>query len=143
VIGLPGDSVELRQNVLLINGEAVDYKPLAEESVRDLTPEDRASHRFATEELPGQTHAVAAFPAVPAMRDFKPFRVPEGTYFMMGDNRDDSFDSRYFGTVERKRIVGRASTVVISLDRKHHWKPRWDRFFSPLDPAAESDKTSL
>jgi signal peptidase I len=58
--------------------------------------------------------------------------VPEGQYFMMGDNRDDSFDSRYWGTVERKRIVGRATSVVISLDRNNHWLPRWQRFFTSL-----------
>jgi signal peptidase I len=137
VVGLPGDAVELLENRLVINGEAVDYQPLAEQSVRDMTSEDRASHRFAAEQLPGQTHAVAAFPEVPAMRNFKSFRVPAGSYFMMGDNRDDSYDSRYFGVVERKRIVGHATTVVLSLDRQHYWKPRWDRFFSALDPAAE------
>jgi len=52
---------------------------------------------------------------------------------MMGDNRDDSFDSRYFGAVERWRIVGRATAVALSFDRKHYWSPRWERFFSSLD----------
>ena len=56
---------------------------------------------------------------------------------MMGDNRDDSFDSRYFGPVERKRIVGRSPVVALSFDRKHYWQPRWDRFFSALDRSAE------
>ncbi len=52
---------------------------------------------------------------------------------MMGDNRDDSFDSRYFGTVERKRIVGKATDVVLSLDKSNDWLPRSQRFFRPLD----------
>jgi signal peptidase I len=52
----------------------------------------------------------------------------------MGDNRDDSFDSRYFGAVERRRIVGQATAVALSFDRNHSWRPRWNRFFSPLDP---------
>ena len=132
VVGLPGDTVELRNNVLVLNGQPVEYQPIAEELLRDLTPADRAGRVFATEQLPGQTHAVAGNPALRARRDFAPYRVPEGQYFMMGDNRDDSFDSRYWGTVERKRIVGRATSVVISLDRNNHWLPRWQRFFTSL-----------
>jgi signal peptidase I len=52
---------------------------------------------------------------------------------MMGDNRDDSFDSRYYGAVERKRIVGQATAVALSFDRTRYWLPRWQRFFTPLD----------
>ena len=132
VVGLPGDSIELRNNVLVINGEPVAYRPIAEEFLRDLTPADHAGRVFAAEQLPGQTHVVAGYPAAPAMRTFAPVHVPEGSYFMMGDNRDDSFDSRYWGTVDRKEIVGRATAVVMSLDRNHYWLPRWKRFFTSL-----------
>jgi len=137
VIGLPGDTLELLQDGLILNGHAVEYKPIAEGSLRDVPPGDRASHVFAAEQLPGQVHAVAAWPAVPAKRNFGPCRVPEGHYFMMGDNRDDSFDSRFFGFVERNRIVGRATAVALSFDRQSYWWPRWDRFFSALDPPRE------
>ena len=132
-VGLPGDVIELRNNELIINGAAVEYKPIAEELLPDLSASDRSSSLYAKEQLPGRSHAVASIPAVPAKRDFGPYQVPDGSYFMMGDNRDNSFDSRYFGPVARKQIVGRATSVVISLDRSHHWEPRWDRFFSPLD----------
>ncbi len=132
VVGLPGDTIELRHNALVINGRPVKYQPIAEELLRDLTPADRAGRVFASEHLPGQTHAVAGNSAVPAMRSFGPLPVPVGQYFMMGDNRDDSFDSRYWGTVERKQIVGRATAVVMSLDKKNYWLPRWQRFFTSL-----------
>lgn len=133
VIGLPGDTIELRNNALVINGQPVEYQPIAEELLRDLAPVDRAGRVFASEQLPGQTHAVAGNPAAPALRSFAPYRVPEGQYFMMGDNRDDSYDSRYWGPVERKRIVGRATAVVMSLDKGNHWVPRWQRFFTSLN----------
>jgi signal peptidase I len=51
---------------------------------------------------------------------------------MMGDNRDNSADSRYFGVVDRGLIVGRASAVAISLDPDHSYLPRWHRFFTSL-----------
>jgi len=132
VIGLPGETIELRSNILLINGQQTEYSPLAAERLRDVAPKDLNSHVFAQEALPGRPHAVAGFPAVQARRDFGPVVVPHDHYFMMGDNRDDSFDSRYYGPVPRKSIVGRSPSVVMSLDRQKHWAPRWDRFFTKL-----------
>jgi signal peptidase I len=132
VIGLPGDTIELRRNKLLLNGESVEYEQIDEKIIRDVSAADLASHSFAEERLPGVTHAVAAFPGVEAKRDFGPFQVPAGSYFMMGDNRDDSFDSRYWGVVERKQILGRATSVVLSFDKTHRWSPRWHRVFTSL-----------
>jgi signal peptidase I len=133
VIGLPGDVVELRNNTLILNGQPVAYRPLAEDLVRDLAGGERATHVFAAEQLGSRPHAVAGYPAVQALRDFGPCHVPEGHYFMMGDNRDDSFDSRFYGAVERRRIVGRATAVALSFDRSNYWAPRWHRFASALD----------
>jgi signal peptidase I len=132
VIGLPGDTVELRNNALVINGEPVAYQPIAEELLRDLPAAEREGRVFASEELPGQTHAVAGNPAAPAPRTFAPLTVPPGEYFMMGDNRDDSFDSRFYGSVKREKIVGRATAVVLSLDKSNYWLPRWQRSFTSL-----------
>jgi signal peptidase I len=132
VVGLPGDTIELRRNRLILNGQPVDYRPLDEASLRDLSPLDRAIQVFAGEQLPGRPHAVAAIPQVSAKRDFGPIVVPQERYFMMGDNRDNSFDSRYFGAVERKSILGQATSVVLSFDSTRHWLPRWRRFFSGL-----------
>jgi signal peptidase I len=133
VVGLPGDTIELRNDGLVLNGQAVEYQPIAEERLRDLAVADLASSVFSVEQLAGKRHAVAAIPAAPALRNFGPISVPEGHYFMMGDNRDNSFDSRYFGPVERKRIVGQATAVALSFDRENYWFPRWQRFFTALD----------
>ena len=132
VIGLPGDTVELRNNQLILNGAPVEYQPIAEEMLRDIPESQRAGRVFADEKLPGLTHAVGGFPAAPAPRTFGPTVVPPGEYFMMGDNRDDSFDSRFYGTVKREKIVGRATAVVLSLDKGNYWLPRWNRSVSSL-----------
>lgn len=133
VVALPGDVVELRNEQLIINGNRVDYTSLSTEISGQLPESEQQHGLFATEELPGHSHAVMAIPSLPAKRSFDPVPVPEGCYFMMGDNRDNSFDSRYFGMVERKRIVGKATGVVISLDKNDLWLPRLHRFFKPLD----------
>jgi signal peptidase I len=132
VIGLPGDTVELRDDHLFLNGEPVKYSSFAGQSLQDLPATERATRSFATEQLPGKAHAVATWPSVRALRDFGPFSVPADHYFMMGDNRDDSFDSRYYGPVARNQIVGRATMAVLSFDRSNYWLPRWHRFFTAL-----------
>jgi signal peptidase I len=133
VIGLPGDTVELRNEQLIINGQPVEYAPADPEMAAQLSGIERERGVFATEELPESPHAVMAINGVSAMRTFVPVQVPAGHYFMMGDNRDNSFDSRYFGTVARGQIVGRATSVVLSLDKENHWLPRWGRTFTSLE----------
>jgi signal peptidase I len=132
VIGLPGDVLELQNDHIILNGQAVQYTPFQGASLDDLSSAERASHTFVTEQLPHRPHAMAAWPAVRARRDFAPFNIPAGEYFMMGDNRDNSFDSRYYGPVDRNRILGHATMAVLSFDRAHYWLPRWHRFFTAL-----------
>jgi signal peptidase I len=133
VIGLPGDTLELRDNSLVINGEPIRYQPIVEDLLRDIPAAERSNRVFAAEQLPGQPHIVGGIPTARSLRTFGPYQVPADHYFMMGDNRDDSFDSRYYGPVDRKQIVGRATAVVLSFDHKHSWRPRWHRFLSPLN----------
>jgi signal peptidase I len=132
-IGLPGDTVELRNERLVLNGQPVDYAAPDPEMAARLSGFEREHGVFATEELPASSHAVMAINGVSAMRTFGPVQVPDGHYFMMGDNRDNSYDSRYFGTVPRGQIVGRATTVVISINKENHWLPRWNRTVSSLE----------
>jgi len=132
VIGLPGDVLELRQNRLYVNGTPVGYTPLAEKFVNQISARQQPPHQFASEQLARHPHPVMTTPQKEAPRDFGPFTVPAGNYFMMGDSRDNSFDSRYFGVVARARIVGRATAVVLSVDPENHYFPRWPRFFTAL-----------
>jgi signal peptidase I len=141
VIGLPGDTIEMRNEQLVINGQPVEYTTPDIRIGAELSETERERATFATEKLPARPHEVMALSGVPAMRSFGPVQVAAEHYFMMGDNRDDSFDSRYFGTVSRDKIVGRAVAVVLSLDKMHYWLPRWSRTCSALDskaPAADS-----
>jgi signal peptidase I len=132
VVGLPGDSIELRNNLLRVNGELLEYSPLPTIISQEIPEKEQPTHEFATEDLRGRKHAVMTTLGRPAARQFGPSTVPAGHYFMMGDNRDNSFDSRYFGSVERRRIVGRATDVVLSFDRAKRFTPRWHRFFTDL-----------
>jgi signal peptidase I len=129
VIGLPGDVVESRNDRLYLNGLPLAYAPLPAGLPRPGLP--RATV-LAEEELAGRPHPVQILPARPAWRTFGPIRVPPGCYFMMGDNRDDSHDSRYFGCVSRRSVVGRATTIIASADPEHFPRPRTDRLLRPI-----------
>lgn len=131
VIGLPGDNLAMRQNKLFVNGQLVTYESVHHD-ILDQTDIDQQSHPiFFTENLPGKAHAVKLLPYRPSLNTFDTITIPEGEYFMMGDNRDNSADSRFFGFVDRKRIVGRAKMVAIS--RKGSFlHPRWNRFFQEI-----------
>jgi signal peptidase I len=59
---------------------------------------------------------------------FGPIVLPAGRYLMLGDNRDDSADSRYFGLVPRELLIGRAVAIVVSANIKGNWAPRLERF---------------
>jgi signal peptidase I len=131
VIGVPGDVIAMNNDQLFINGRPLKYAPLDPgSSAAAMTDED---YQFYSEDLTGRRHTVAIIPYRPALRSFPPVTVPEGRYFMMGDNRDNSADSRYFGFVDRRLVLGRALAVVISLDLGHHYQPRWTRFFTRLE----------
>jgi signal peptidase I len=132
VVGIPGDRVEMRGHRLHVNGIPAEYGPpdpaLVSAVAADLPP----TAVLSTETSGGRSHPIIIDPGAAAMASFEAVTVPPGRYLVMGDNRDNSRDSRFFGFVERASILGRATAVVVSLDRNHGWKPRWSRFFSPL-----------
>ena len=133
VIGLPGDTLELINNVLIINGTPVRYGELAPSRSVGLDHEWQERARFAEEELGERRHAVMALEGIQnPKRSFPAITVPDDCYFMMGDNRDNSFDSRFYGFVDREQIVGEAKRVLVSFDINNWLKPRLSRFGQAL-----------
>jgi signal peptidase I len=132
VVAVPGDTIELRNNVLLLNGKAMTYESMnAQAYAKEIYEDTRAV--LAIEQGAGRSHLVMELPSRRAPRTFDSITVPPGKYFMMGDSRDNSFDSRFWGFAERKQIVGKANRVLLSFDKNHHYVPRLGRTFSPLD----------
>ncbi len=127
VVGVPGDVVSMQGHRLSVNGEAASYSPV-EQAGRT----DGRILQF-TETLAGSSRTVQFIADRPLNHSFPEMTLAPGTYFMMGDNRCNSADSRYFGAVGMEQILGRVSTVVLSLDHEAHYRPRWDRFFTGID----------
>ncbi len=134
VIGVPGDELELRRNRLYVNGEPAQYDPIDPDIAERIDPdEDPFRRTLAWEGIDGERHPVMVTPALHTRRgDFGPVVVPDGRYFMMGDNRDESRDSRAIGYVPRELILGRAVGVAFSLDRDE-LSFRSGRFFEALE----------
>ncbi len=135
VIGLPGDGVALRNNVLSINGRMAAYRTLtaAEAGIEGDRP--HPPQRYFRESILGASHLIALHPQGRSNsgRNLPPSAVPKGHYLLLGDNRDNSEDSRAIGFVDAKRILGRATAVAFSLDSNKCFRPRPQRFMAQLD----------
>jgi signal peptidase I len=133
LVGLPGDTLEMRDKVLYLNGEPQDEPYVKHTDIPDSGEPSWMSwqRRYLA---PGTDPAAYA----PTRDNWGPLVIPEDRYFMLGDNREESLDSRYWGLLEGWRLEGRASFIYYSYDRQS-LRPlaflrevRWGRIFDPI-----------
>lgn len=138
VVGIPGDRLEMREGQLTVNGEVLRYQRIDPSEVVSLDESEKEQHRFLREQLGEHDHEMMVPNWAGSRVHLDPMTVPEGMYFVMGDNRANSRDSRFFGAVERRLIVGQATRVVVSMDKTRCLvfplcKVRGERFFHGLE----------
>ncbi len=116
VVGLPGDKIQMRDGVLFINDEPVKREKLGQITDPDITEMDRPVDVY-RETLPnGVSYETLDLTQNGVGDNTREFVVPEGHYFMMGDNRDNSADSRFsVGFVPAENLVGRANVIFFSI----------------------------
>jgi signal peptidase I len=142
LVGLPGDHIQVKEGILYINGKAVPRQPDGSfTSDYKLDPgDDVPVYKEVLDN--GKTYDTLDQSPVSRGDNTREFIVPEGHYFMMGDNRDNSLDSRFdVGYVPAENLVGRASVIFFSLGNdtsfREIWKwptnMRWDRIFKVVE----------
>ena len=135
IVGLPGDRVAMQGNVLILNGQPLSYSA-SHTHGETVAPGWVVDAVRATEDLAGRPHAVQFLPTLRARRDFAEITVPAGQYFLLGDNRDNSEDSRFIGTVPREKLIGRAHHIAVAADwlGEDGWRlaPRLGRWASAI-----------
>ncbi|UUO22541.1 signal peptidase I [Colwellia sp. M166] len=127
VIGIPGDTVSMVNNQLSINHQVADYTIVSRKKNYTLSQESIAgnTHLIRTKVQPGNANQ-------PRRANFREITIPAGFYLMMGDNRDNSADSRSIGLVPREEIIGRSNKVVFSLNYEQYLVPRSERFLKAI-----------
>jgi signal peptidase I len=127
VVGLPGDTVQMRQRQLILNGHPADYQFEGFSAQRDVEGKGNLSITM-RETVGASAHDIQWASDRGIAPDFGPLTIPPDHYLMLGDNRDDSADSRFFGLVDRRLLIGRAERILVSAAILDHWEPRLSRF---------------
>lgn len=153
VIGMPGDTVQVMRGRLYINGELVHREAIGHKQVSNVEGHEYNVIEY-LETLPGgATHSIYEESDMKSLDNTPLYTVPEGHYFMMGDNRDHSQDSRVrhaVGFVPFENFVGRADFIFHSTNGhariyefwKWPWTVRYDRLFNDIDPVRLTRETT-
>ncbi|MEQ8953943.1 MAG: signal peptidase I [Gammaproteobacteria bacterium] len=125
IVGVPGDTIYLQNNTLVINGSPAEYEVLYRDNDAVIIEEN----------LPQRSHQaqLSRLYMNRSSRSYGPAVVPEHQYFVLGDNRDNSADSRVYSFVPREEIIGRSSSIVFSLDSTNNYLPRGERFLADIN----------
>lgn len=136
VLALPGDVIEMRNEKLIINGNPASYTAAGEVMEHLGDGKFALAQRF-DETIDQRRQQIQVLPTVMARRNFGPMAIPADQFLMLGDNRDNSADSRYIGLVPRNLLIGRAVRVLVSADIEGNWMPRGERFGKKLGAEAQ------
>jgi len=118
VIAIPGDTIRMENNVLFLNGKKLDYKIIQYDQDKIIAQE--ISHE--------SSHQIRLNHDLSQASNFNILTIPPKQYLVLGDNRNNSADSRFIGLIPREEIIGRANHVVMSLDYEIYYLPRIQRF---------------
>ena len=123
VIGVPGDTVSLVNNELIINGKKLNYEHVQNniDSVDKVEILNTKKHTIRIANVPSQ------------LAGFETITIPDDYYLAMGDNRDNSADSRVIGLIPRGELLGKANKVIVSLDYDNYYIPRKERVLLSLN----------
>jgi signal peptidase I len=131
IVAIPGDRIAMLDKHLMVNGERASYAALEPEAGREALDAPWQAQLY-REKLAGEQHAIQWLPGAVARDNFEVLAIPEEQYLMLGDNRDNSADSRYIGLVPRRLLIGKAVRVLLSVDILGAWLPRLERFGQAL-----------
>ncbi|MDJ0957545.1 MAG: signal peptidase I [Arenicellales bacterium] len=124
VVGLPSDKIEYKDKRVYVNGKPVPMEALGEFNFREVSQKNHVGKRY-LETLDSVAHEIIVDPTKQTTETS--YAVPEGHYFVMGDNRDHSNDSRYWGFVPEQNIIGKAFFIWFSWDLEGSGDLAWNR----------------